>query len=312
MSDARLERLLQRLPEIVRRRAELQGDAGVSWIEALPDITGRVLARWDVVPTEVLSGGSEALVILGRRDGKDVVVKIGPPPDCDCVREARILTLAKGRGFVELYDVDEADNALLLEKLGARLSESGLSDAERLSLLVGAMRRTWISLEDHADLMTGGAKAEWLAEFIESTSKALGEPCKRNGITTALDFCQERAAAYQAEGSFLVHGDAHDDNALFAADGSVKLIDPDGLYAEPACDLATIMRDWSRSLLSGDPLVLGIERSETLASLAGVSELSVWQWGMMERVSTGLLLLKLGSENEGRDMLAVAEAWAGR
>jgi hypothetical protein len=35
------------------------------------------------------------------------------------------------------------------------------------------------------------------------------------------------------------------------------------------------------------------------------------EWGLIQRVSTGLLQLQVGDEVAGREVLEVAEAWAG-
>jgi streptomycin 6-kinase len=43
--------------------------------------------------------------------------------------------------------------------------------------------------------------------------------------------------------------------------------------------------------------------------MTGVPADAIWEWGFIERVSTGLYLLQLGVEDEGRAMLSVAEAW---
>jgi streptomycin 6-kinase len=44
--------------------------------------------------------------------------------------------------------------------------------------------------------------------------------------------------------------------------------------------------------------------------MTGIATEPVWQWGFVERVSTGLLCLKIGMNREGRDMLTVADAWS--
>ena len=36
----------------------------------------------------------------------------------------------------------------------------------------------------------------------------------------------------------------------------------------------------------------------------------IWEWGFIERVSTGLLLKQLGEEAEAAEYLALAELWA--
>lgn len=115
--------------------------------------------------------------------------------------------------------------------------------------------------------------------------------------------------AYSPNNSVLVHGDAHADNALLV-DGETlrcKFIDPDGLYAEKACDLAVPMRDWSHELLAGDTVRRGRARCELLAELSGVDERAIWQWGFIERVSTGLVMLEIGMKSEGSEALAVAD-----
>ena len=36
----------------------------------------------------------------------------------------------------------------------------------------------------------------------------------------------------------------------------------------------------------------------------------IWEWGFVERVSTGLLAIHVGADKMGREMLDAAEAWA--
>ena len=68
-------------------------------------------------------------------------------------------------------------------------------------------------------------------------------------------------------------------------------MDPDGLVAEPAYDLAIPMIEWSRELLDGDATRLGRERC-----LTGVDARGIWEWGFVERVSTGLLAIQVGAD----------------
>jgi streptomycin 6-kinase len=50
-------------------------------------------------------------------------------------------------------------------------------------------------------------------------------------------------AAHDDERAVLVHGDVHEWNALQAPGGGFKLVDPDGLVAEPEYDLGVLMRE---------------------------------------------------------------------
>jgi streptomycin 6-kinase len=110
----------------------------------------------------------------------------------------------------------------------------------------------------------------------------------------------------------LAHGDPHPGNALQVPGGGprrFKFVDPDGLLIERAYDLGVLMREWTPELLAGDPYALGMWRCRRLAELTGVDAEAIWQWGFMEITSSGLLCTRLGWE-DGREMLAAAEAWA--
>ena len=118
----------------------------------------------------------------------------------------------------------------------------------------------------------------------------------------------ERAAAFDPSPAVLVHGDAHGWNTLAAEGGAFKFVDPEGLRSERAHDLGIPMREYNLPLLAGDTIRLVRDRAELLASLCGIDPEPVWQWGFIERVSTGLLLTQLGLP-DARDTLAIAERW---
>jgi len=85
------------------------------------------------------------------------------------------------------------------------------------------------------------------------------------------------------ERSVIVHGDLHDTNAL-SSGGGFKLVDPDGLLAEAEYDLGITMREDPLELFHGDPF----DRARSLASLTGLDPTAIWEWGVVERVSTCL------------------------
>ena len=90
--------------------------------------------------------------------------------------------------------------------------------------------------------------------------------------------------AHRDERAVLVHGDVHQLNAL-QNDGGFKLIDPDGLLAEAEYDLGVLMRGDPVELLAGDP----VDRARWLAARTGLDLVAIWEWGVVERLSTGLL-----------------------
>ena len=298
------------IPEPLRLRAKAAGADGEAWLAELPQMLAQLAAEWALRPGATLRGGTEALVVEARMaDGREAVLKLSPPFGDGISGELRALNAAAGRGYARLYRGDEGRGAMLLERLGGQLAESGLPLSEQLAALCEALTQAW-EVPPADGLMNGAQKAAALAAFVEEVWSALGRPCERSVVDLALRYAQARAEAFDPGAAVMAHGDAHAWNALQGPDGrSYKFVDPDGLFIEPAYDLGISMREWTDELLAGDPLALGRERCELLSRLTGVAPEPIWQWGFIERVSTGLLCLRLGLPG-GREMLAVAEAWA--
>ena len=68
-------------------------------------------------------------------------------------------------------------------------------------------------------------------------------------------------------------------------------VDPDGFIADRAYDLGVALRDWSGRLLGPDARLVAEGFCDTLAERSGVDATRIWEWGFLERVSTGLYLL---------------------
>ena len=123
----------------------------------------------------------------------------------------------------------------------------------------------------------------------------------------ALACAARRVEAHDDERAVLVHGDVHQWNALARAalsafHGGWKLVDPDGLLAEAEYDLGILMREDPEEL-HGD----GRERARWLARRTGTDAEAIWEWGVVERVSTGLLCTQIELQPVAREMLAVAD-----
>jgi streptomycin 6-kinase len=156
-----------------------------------------------------------------------------------------------------------------------------------------------------AGFPSGAEKGRWLIDFITEMWEETGRACSERAVVHAITCAERRIAAHDDERAVLVHGDVHQWNALEAGPG-FKLIDPDGLVAEAEYDLGILMREDPVELLQGDPM----ERARWLAHRTGLDATAIWEWGAVERVSTGLLCTKLGMQPVAREMLQAAEAVA--
>jgi len=221
-------------------------------------------------------------------------VKIGLPGSADLRIETQVFQIADGRGYAQALAYHDESNAMLMEKLGKPLATEGKSVDDQIVIVCEALTRAWRPLNNASGFITGAEKCRWLAGFVRSHNDLLGQPLSESVITTAIGFAAEREAAFDPDSSYLIHGDAHPYNLLKDGNSGYKYIDPDGLFAERACDLAVPMRDWCEELLEGDTVTLARRRCELLAELTGVDELAIWQWGYVERVSTGLVLKQIG------------------
>jgi streptomycin 6-kinase len=287
------------VPEVVREKALAVG-AG-AWLESLPELVRGIEADWDVVAGDAFPFSTEAFVAKADcPDGTPAVLKLIVPRDGDAARhELAVLRLANGEGCARLLRNDPIRGALLLERLGRPLSELGLPARARHEILVDAASRVWRPASD-SGLPTGADKARWLADFVERMWDETGRACSRSAVDHALACAARRGAAYRDETAVLVHGDVHQWNALEAGGGTFKLVDPDGLLVEPEYDLGILMRE--------DPLEGDLhERARWLADRTGLDETAIWEWGVVERVSTGLLGTRVNLQPVAREMLDTAE-----
>ena len=294
-------RALNLPPELIGK-ARING-AG-QWLADLPDLIAGLERDWSIQAGASYPGSTEALVTRATlADGTPAVLKLclpypGDPPE----REATVLRLVNGEGCARLLRDDPARSAMLLERLGRPMSTLGLPIRQRHELLCAAAERIWRPAPG-ADLMTGAAKGRWLVNFITVVWEQLDRPCQERAVDYALACADRRIEAHDDERAVLVHGDVHHGNALEAGDGTFKLVDPDGLLAEPEYELSVIMREDSVDLMTGDPR----DRARWLARRCNLDATRIWEWGVVERVSTGLVCTQIDLQPIGRQMLEAAE-----
>jgi streptomycin 6-kinase len=291
-----------RLPDYVQNKVRLAG--ADAWLRDLPALVAGLEHDWAISVGETLHGGSEAFVAQATMaDGTPVVLKVLVPRSEDvALYEMTALRLADGEGCARLYRADEDRGAMLIERLGRMLFDLNLPLAQRLEIMCDTASRVWRPAHD-AGLPTGAQKGRWLIEFIERTWEEIERPCSERAVAYAIACAERRIAAHDDERSVLVHGDVHQWNTLEAGTGTFKLIDPDGLLAEPEYDLGVLLREDPVELMQGDPT----ERARWLADRTGLDATAIWEWGAAERVSTGLLCHQMEIQPAASEMLEAAE-----
>ena len=299
----------------VLAKARSLGAAGAAWLDRLPGLVAELERRLSVQVVESLTGGTSAYVGLARTaDGDDVVLKVSVP-DPDFADEIGTLERAEGRGYVRLLAHDEAERAMLLEALGTSLDRSGLPPDEQIAIMARLLAQAWTVPR----AATGGSaeptdKASSLARLVRENAGKTDHPFPPQVVDQALLYADRRAAAFRPDTCVLLHGDAAPANALAAraprpgAETGYLLVDPDGFAGDPAYDVGVALRDWHPELLAADdPGRLARRYAELLAAGSGLDAQEVWEWGYLERVSTGLYVLAFGAAVLARPFFRTAE-----
>ncbi len=307
------------LPDAVRRRAAAAGSIG--WLDALPQLISDLCADWQLTLGQTYNDATEAYVAdVTRADGSAAVLKVLLPSETqDASDEIAVLRLADGAGCAQLFAADEARGALLLERLGRPMAELDLSLVERRRHLADAAQRLWQKIPQQS-FINGAEKGLWLKDMIEQQWQQLDQPCSRAVIDHALRCADRRIAAHHDFRAVLVHGDIHAWNALEVLDRApgaprFKLVDPDGLHAEAEYDLGVILREDPEELLQvaecngeAGALAASWQAARDMAAVTTCNPTAIWEWSVVERVSTGLVCCQIGVQPVGADMLAAAEA----
>jgi streptomycin 6-kinase len=287
------------LPAAVRAKA---GDVGAdAWLTGLPDLVSGLAREWGLRLGEPFRDATEAYVVrVTRRDGRSAVLKLLIPgaaaPEITFLRQS-------GDACCRLLAYDVARNALLLERLGPAMSDLDLPPVDRLTILTDLAAAVWRPVPSEG-LVSGAARASRQYAYIAKKWDEIGEAvCSRGAVDQALAAGESRRRAHDPERAVLVHGDVHQWNALSAGDG-FKLVDPDGVFAEPECDLGVLMREDPVELMAGDPWA----RAAWLADCTGTDPRAIWEWGLLDRVATGLTLTIAGVQPVAAQMLAAADA----
>jgi streptomycin 6-kinase len=272
------------------------------WLQELDELTASLARDWALIIGPSLPGGTEAVVLEATMDdGTPAVLKLGIPRQGNHVAdEALVLRLAGGEGCARLFLADLERGALLIERLGPSMFDLEVPYEQRIELLCDTASALWRPAPE-SGLRTGATKGQWLAKEIERRWNVLDRPCTTRTLDYALTCAARRVEAHDDERAVLAHGDVHQWNALQTLDRTgFKLVDPDGLLVEPEYDLGILMRE--------DPTEGDLrERARFLATRTGCDETAIWEWGVVERLSTALLAIEIDLQPVGDEMLAAAE-----
>lgn len=202
---------------------------------------------------------------------------------------------------------------MLLEALGASL-QSGLPPDTQIEIMCRLLDQAWtVRPPEPGRLTVARDKATSLERLVTRLWAELDGPCPEQVLDRALMFATRRAGAFRPDRCVPLHGDAAPANALevlvrrSGAEQGFVFVDPDGFIGDRAYDLGVALRDWCPQLLaSSDPRALARRYCGLLAAGSGLSEEEIWEWGYLERVSTGLYAAAMGADDLARPFFDTA------
>lgn len=306
------------VPERVRLRAEQSSQETRQWLKDLPRLLAELEQAWELSIGQPFSGGSSAYVAPVQTANGNAVIKIAMPslPSSSGFQQERdMLVRAAGYGYSRVFKVDSERRALLLEQLGPSMQEIQLEPKQAIPLLCRTLQQAWL-VPSGADQMINALeyKAQTLAQLVRELWDKLERPCPQNLVSQALEFARRRLHAFDPQRCVVVHGDPHPANALrvctprAGTESGYVFVDPEGFLCEPEYDLGVVLRDWNEELLAvADPLALAHEYCQLLAMESGLDEAAIWEWGFLERVSSGLYLCAYGSREHGQLFFQTAQ-----
>jgi streptomycin 6-kinase len=300
-----------RLQPLTQARVAALGERGASWLAALPLVIADLEHDWSISVEAELPGGSGSYVVRVRcADGAAAVLKVTLTTE-GLADQLAALRRADGRGYARLLREDLGRRAILLEALGPSLDESGLPPERQLVILADTLTLAW---QDPAGRTpaSGEDKASGLYALISELWPALDRPCPAAVVEHALRLTDRLQQVPDRE-LVVVHGDPHPGNLLRVLEDrpggetGYCFVDPDGFVADRAYDLGVAIRDWTAWLHGPDPRGILGQYCQLLAERTGVEAERIWQWGFVERVSTGLYPLSFGAERIALPYLRSAE-----
>jgi streptomycin 6-kinase len=227
--------------EHFKNNALTWGKQGTDWLERIPAIIKECEQKWDIRVREpfVLSYNYVAPAELSN--GSLAVLKIGFPGDKEFKTEIEALELFNGEGVCKLLEADKQNSTILIEKITPGIPLSSIdNDDEATKILTTVIKKIHKPLsEPHVFI----AVEEWATAISEYMKKYKnGNGLLPMTLVNKANDLFKYLIATSAE-PVLVHGDLHHDNVLLSADRGWIAIDPKGVAAEPAYEVAAMIRN---------------------------------------------------------------------
>jgi streptomycin 6-kinase len=291
------------LPATVRTKA-LQAGAE-DWVGGLPELVAGLERDWGITVGRAFDAATEAYVAEAvSADGTPAVLKLLVPRPQLVADEITVLRLTSGSGCVRLLASAPGRHALLLERLGPSLFDLGVPFDRRLEIMCALAAQVWRPAPDCAC-----ARGRRRLDGSPSTSRPRGPisagPARGRRSTTRSRAPSGGSPLTPRIGRWSARRCAPGEHAAHARRWLLPRrpgraarrarVRPGGPHARgPA------RADGRRPAGPGAPA----------GARTGCDPVAIWEWGVVERASTGLVATSIGLQPVGAEMLAAADVVA--
>jgi streptomycin 6-kinase len=234
-----------------RKHALSWGVDGEKWLTSIPSLIQTHEQQWNITVHPPFPLSYNYVAPATRHDGHKVVIKLGYPKDPEIQTEIKALAHFNGVSCVRLLASNPKQAVFLIEAIEPGMPLSSLDDYLRATKIIAqVMKRLHKPLPKNHSFIS---VSQW-AQAIDRYKKRF----PRNGpLPISLVNQAQELFAYLIASSkpeVLVHGDLHHDNILLSANQGWVAIDPKGIAAEPAYEVAAMIRNPHQKLASIEDL----------------------------------------------------------
>jgi len=268
-------------PNFTRNIETTFGKAGRQWLEDLPSLLNQAAQKWDLALGRAFLLSYNYVTSAKRRDGSDVVLKIGVP-NPEFKSELAALRCFAGDGCVRLLDSDEENYMFVMERLSpGRMLTSVNDDEKRTNIACDVMQHLWRPIPDGLDLIN---LRDWFAAFPRLRKRFGGGsgPLPKELLLRAEALIPVLFA--QSSPSVLMHGDLHHFNILSSGLGWLA-IDPKGVTgpAEYECG-PLLINPMPQQAYRPDALAITGRRIAILSERLGFPRERIRDWGFCHAI----------------------------
>lgn len=265
--------------ELAAAQLKYNGEAGRTFITALPARTADFLDRWNLRINGPSMHGVTALVLpVFTADNTPATLKLQLLDD-ESEGEPTALRVWNGDHAVRLLDHDPTTGTMLLERLDHTRMLSHLPDPREATLVIAHLLARLTSVPAPAGIRRLGDIAQRMLDRVPRALTQIPDPASRTLIADCAAALREVAAD---PGDRLLHWDLHDENVLAADRAPWLAIDPKPLAGDPGFDLWPAISNrfdaddvlWRFDALT-DVLALDRERARAW-TLARVLQNALW------------------------------------